>query len=167
MSIELVMPSNHLILCRPLFLLPSVFPSIRVFSNESALCIRWPKYWSFRLSIISSIEYSGSFRIDWFELLAAQGTLKSLILVLILAGEFSKWHPYLLLASVSFCVRWRGVPPKIQDHGQEMPQSPVVEDSGPPVLTFLSGQPGEIDPSLWATEVGKILHPIGWLVRTR
>ena len=79
MSIELVMPSNHLILCRPLFLLPSVFPSIRVFSNESALCIRWPKYWNFNFSISPSHEYSGliSFRIDWFDLLAAQATLKN------------------------------------------------------------------------------------------
>ena len=81
MSIELVMPSNHLILCRPLFLLPSIFPNIRVFSNESVICIRWPKYWSFSFSISLSNEYSGliSFRIDWFDLLAAQGTLKSLL----------------------------------------------------------------------------------------
>ena len=81
MSIELVMPSNHLILCRPLLLLPSIFPSIRVFSNESALCIRWPKYWSSSFSISSSNEYSGLvfFRIDWFDLLAVQGTLKSLL----------------------------------------------------------------------------------------
>ena len=79
MSIESVMPSNHLILRRPLLLSPSVFPSIRVFSNESALCIRWPKYWSFSNS--ASNEYSGliSFRIDWFDLLAVQGTLKSLL----------------------------------------------------------------------------------------
>ena len=78
MSIASVMPSNHLILCRPLLLLPSVFPSIRVFSNESALCIRWPKYWSF--SISPSNDYSGliSFRIDWFDLLAVQETLKRL-----------------------------------------------------------------------------------------
>ena len=77
MSIELVMPSNHLNLCCPL-LLPSIFPSIRVFSNESDLCIRWPKYWSF--SISPSNEYSGliSFKIDWFDLLAVQGTLKNL-----------------------------------------------------------------------------------------
>ena len=79
MSIELVMPSNHLILCHPLLLLPSIFPSIRVFSNESALRIRWPKYWSF--SISPSNEYSGliSFRIDWFGFLAVLGTLKSLL----------------------------------------------------------------------------------------
>ena len=80
-SIALVMPSNHLIPCRPLFLLPSSFPSIRVFSNESALCIRWPKYWSFSFSISPSNEYSGpiSFRMDWLDLLAVQGTLKSLL----------------------------------------------------------------------------------------
>ena len=79
MSILLVMPSNHLILCHPLLLLPSISPSIRVFSNESVLRIRWPKYWS--VSISSSKEYSGliSFRIDWFDLLAVQGTLKSLL----------------------------------------------------------------------------------------
>ena len=81
MSIELVMPSNHLILCRPHFLLPSTFPSIRVFSSESALCIRWPKCWSFSFSISPSNEYSGliSFRMDWLDLLAVQGTLKSLL----------------------------------------------------------------------------------------
>ena len=79
MSIELVIPSNHLIVCRPLLLLPSIFPSIRVFSNESALCIRWPKYWSFSFSISPSNEYSGliSFRMGWLDLLAVQGTLKS------------------------------------------------------------------------------------------
>ena len=75
------MPSNHLILCRPHLLVPSIFPSIRVFSNESALCIRWPKYWSFSFNISPSNEYSGliSFRIDWLDLLAVQGTLKSLL----------------------------------------------------------------------------------------
>ena len=77
-SIELVMPSNHFILCHPLLLLPSIFPSIRVFSNESALCIRWPKYWTFNFSISPSNEYSGliSFRMDWLDLLVVQGTLK-------------------------------------------------------------------------------------------
>ena len=81
MSIESVMPSYHLILCRPLHLLASIFPSIRVFSNESVLHIRWPKYWSFSFSIRSSNEYSGltSFRIDWFDLFAVQGILKSLL----------------------------------------------------------------------------------------
>ena len=78
MSIRSVMLSNHLILCHPLLLLPSVFPSIRVFSNESVLCIRWPAYWSFSFSISPCNEYSGlnSFRMDWFDLLAVQGTLK-------------------------------------------------------------------------------------------
>ena len=79
-SFESVMPSSHLILCRPLLLLPLIFPSIRVFSNESVLHIRWPKYWSFSFSISSFNEYSGciSFQMDWLDLLAAQGTLKSL-----------------------------------------------------------------------------------------
>ena len=81
MSTESVMPSNDLILCHPLLLLPSIFPSIRVFSNELALHIRWPKYWNFNLTISSSKEYSGliSFRIDWFDFLAIQRTLKSLL----------------------------------------------------------------------------------------
>ena len=81
MSIESVMPPSHLILCRHLLLPPSIFPSIRVFSNESVLCIRWPKYWSFSFSISPSNEYSGliSFRIDWLDLLAVQGTPKSLL----------------------------------------------------------------------------------------
>ena len=80
-SIESVMPSSHLILCRPLFLLPPIPPSIRVFSNESTLRMRWPKYWSFSFSIISSKEHPGliSFRMDWLDLLAVQGTLKSLL----------------------------------------------------------------------------------------
>ena len=75
------MPSSHLIFCRPLLLLPSIFPSIRVFSNESALCIRWPKYWSFSFNIRPSNEYPGliSFRMDWLDLLGVQGTLKSLL----------------------------------------------------------------------------------------
>ena len=91
-SIESVMPSSHLILCRSLLLLPSIFPSIRVFSNESALCIRWPKYWSFRFSISPSNEHSGliSFRMDWLDLLAVQGTLKSL-----LQHHSSKKHQFL------------------------------------------------------------------------
>ena len=81
MSIESVMPSNHLILCRPLLLLPSIFPSIRVFSNESALRIRWPNYWSFGFNISPSNEHPGliSFRIDWFDLLEVQGICKSLL----------------------------------------------------------------------------------------
>ena len=81
MSIELVMPSNHLILCCPLLLLPSIFPSIRVFCNESALHIRWPKYWSFSFNIRPSNEHPGliSFRMDWLDILAVQGTLKNLL----------------------------------------------------------------------------------------
>ena len=81
MSIESVMPSNHLILCHPLLLLPSIFPSIKVFSNESTLCIRWPKYWSFSFNISPSNEHPGliSFRMDWLDLLDVQGTLKSLL----------------------------------------------------------------------------------------
>ena len=81
MSVESVMPSNHLILCRPLLLLPSIFPSIRVFSNESVLCMRWPKYWSFSFNISPSSEHSWliAFRMDWLDLLALHGTLKSLL----------------------------------------------------------------------------------------
>ena len=81
MSIESVMPSNHLILCHPLLHLPPIFPSIMVFSNESALCIRWPKYWSLSFNISPSNEHPGliSFRMDWLDLLAVQGTLKSLL----------------------------------------------------------------------------------------
>ena len=81
MSIESVMPSNRLIFCRPLFLLPLIFSTMRVFSNESALHVRWPKYWSFSFSISPSNEHSGliSFRMDWLDLLAVQGTLKSLL----------------------------------------------------------------------------------------
>ena len=86
--IESVMPSNHLILCRPLLLLPSIFPNIRVLSNESVLCIRWPKYWSFSFNSSLSKEYSGliSFRMDWLDLLAIQGTLKSLLQQPLLKG---------------------------------------------------------------------------------
>ena len=97
MSINSVMPSNHLTLCRPLLLLPSVFPSIRVLSNESALCIRWPKYWSF--SISPSSEYSGliSFRIDWFDLLAIQGIFKSLLSsTTIWKHQFFSAQPFLM-----------------------------------------------------------------------
>ena len=90
MSIELVMPSNHLILCCLLPLLPSVFPSIRVFSNESVLHIRWPKYWSFSFNINPSNEYSGliSLQIDWFDLLVVQGTLKSLLHTIVQKRQF-------------------------------------------------------------------------------
>ena len=102
-STELVMPSNHLILCHPLLLLPSVFLSIRVFSNESVLHIRWPEYWSFSFSISPSSEYSGliSFRIDWFDLPAVQGTLKSLLqhhsskASILQHSAFQLSHPYM------------------------------------------------------------------------
>ena len=117
MSIELVMPSNHLILCHPLLLLPSIFPSIRVFSHESVLHIRWPKYWSFSFSISPSNEYSGmiSFKMDWLDLLAVHGTLKSL-----LQHHSSKtsilWqsalfivqlsHPYMTTGKIIALTRW-------------------------------------------------------------
>ena len=115
--IESVMPSNHLILCGPLLLLPSLFPSIRVFSNESILCIRWPKYWSFSFSISPSNEYSGliSFRIDWLDLLAVQGTLKSLLQyhsskasVLQCSAFFivQLSHPYMTTGKTIALTRW-------------------------------------------------------------
>ena len=90
MSIESMMPSNHLILCHPLLLLPSVFPSIRVFSNEAVLRMRWPKYWSFSFSISPSNEHPGliSFRMDWLVLLAGQGTLKSLFKTTVQRQQF-------------------------------------------------------------------------------
>ena len=99
MSIESLMPPNHLILCCSLLLLPSVFPSIRVFSNESAFHIRWPKYWSFSFSISSSDEYSGliSFRIDWFDFLAIQGTLKSLPQHLSSKASILRHSPFFLV----------------------------------------------------------------------
>ena len=119
-STELVMPSNHLILCRPLLLLPSIFPSIRVFSNESVLHIRWPKYWSFSFSINLSNEYSGliSFRIDWFDLLAVQGTLKSLfqhhrskpsILWCSAFFIFQLLNPYMTIGKTIALTRWTSV----------------------------------------------------------
>ena len=98
MSIESMMPSNHLILCHPLLLLTSIFPRVRVFSNELALCMRLPKYWSFIFRISPSNEYSGfiSFRIDWFHLLVVQGTLKSLFQQHIQSiNQFFGAHPYL------------------------------------------------------------------------
>ena len=100
LSIESVMPSNHLILCDPLLLLPSIFPSIRVFSNESVLRIRQPKYWSFSFTISPSNEYSGliSFRMDWLDLLAVQGTLKSLL-------QYHSSEPSIFWHSVFFIVQ--------------------------------------------------------------
>jgi len=115
MSIESVMPSNHLILCHPLLLLPSIFPSIRVFSSESALGIRWPEYWSFNFSISS--EYLGliSFRMDWLDLLAVQGTLKSLLQhhsskasILQCSAFFTVQllHPYMTTGKTIALTRW-------------------------------------------------------------
>ena len=100
MSIKSVIPYNHLIFCRPLLLWPSIFPSIRVFSSKSVLCIRWSKYWSFSFSISPSKEYSGliSFRFDWFDLLDVQGTLKSLL-------QHHSWKASLLQCSAFFTVQ--------------------------------------------------------------
>ena len=109
MSIELVMPSNYLILCHPLLLLPSIFPSIKVFSNESVLHIRWPKYRSFSFSISPSIEYLGliSFRMDWLDLLAAHGTLKSLLQHhTVRKHQFFSAQPS-LWSSSHICTYWR------------------------------------------------------------
>ena len=117
MSSELVMPSNHLILCRPLLLLLSIFPSIGVFSNELVLWIRWPKYWSFSFNISPSNKYSGliSFRIDWLDLLAVQGTLKSLfqlhsskasILWCSAFFMFQLSHPYMTTGKTTALTRW-------------------------------------------------------------
>ena len=117
MSIESVMPSNNLIFCRPLLLPPSVFPRVRIFSNESVLHVRWPKYWSFSFSISPSNEYSGliSFRTDWFDLLAVQGTLKSLLQhhsskasILWLSAFFMVQlsHPYVTTGKTIALTRW-------------------------------------------------------------
>ena len=117
MSVELVMPSNHLILCHPLLLPSSVIPSIRVFSNESGLHIRWPKYWSFSFSISPSHEYSGliSFRMDWLDLLAVQGTLKSLLqhhsskASILRRSPFfivQVSHPYMTTGKIISLTRW-------------------------------------------------------------
>ena len=111
------MPSNHLILCHPLLLLPSIFPSIRVFSNESVLLIRWPKYWTFSFSISPSNEYSGliSFRIDWFDLLAVQRTLKTLLQHHISKASILRHsaffivqlsHPYMTTGKPIALIRW-------------------------------------------------------------
>ena len=117
MSFELMMSSNHLILCCPLLLPPSIFPSIRVFSSESALHFRWPKYWSFSFSISPSNEYSGliSLRIDWFHLLVVQGTLKSLLQhhsskasILWCSAFFivQLSHPYMIIGKTIVLTRW-------------------------------------------------------------
>ena len=117
MSIELVMPSSHLILCHLLFLLPSIFPSIRGFSNESVLCIRFPKYWSFSFSISPSSEYSGlfAFRMDWWDRLAVQETLKSLLqqhsskVSILRSSAFfvvQLSHPYMTTGKTTALTRW-------------------------------------------------------------
>src|SRR5574337_790512 len=117
MSIEWVMPSNHLILCRPILLLPPIPPSIRVFYNESTLCMRWPKYWSFSFSIIPSKEIPGliSFGMDWLDLLAVQGTLKSLLQhhslkasILWCSAFFTVQlsHPYMTTGKTIVLTRW-------------------------------------------------------------
>ena len=114
MSIELVMPSNHFIFCHPLLLPPSIFPSSRVFSSDSILHIRWPKYWSFSFSTSPSNEYSGlvSFRIDWFDLLAVQGTLKGLqhhnskVSILWHSAFFIISHPYMTTGKTIALTRW-------------------------------------------------------------
>ena len=117
MSIELVMPSNHLILCRPLLLLPSIFPSVSVFSNESAFHMRWPKYWSFSFNISPSNEHPGLiyFRMDWLDLLAVQGTLKSLlqhhsskVSILQCSASFivQLSHPYMTTGKTIALTRW-------------------------------------------------------------
>ena len=117
MSIESVMPSNHLILCHLLLLLPSIFPRIRVFSNESVLCIRWPKYWSFSFSISPSNEHPEliSFRMDWLDLLAVQGTLRSLLQhhsskasILLHSALFIAQlsHPYMTTGKTIALTRW-------------------------------------------------------------
>ena len=139
MSIESVMPSNHLILCHPLLLLPSIFPSIRVFSNESALCIRWPKYWSFSFNISPSNEHPEliSFRRDWLNLLAVQGTLKSLLQhhsskasILQPSAFFivQLSHPYLTTGKTVALTRWTFV-------GKVM--SPLFNMLSRLVITFL------------------------------
>ena len=117
MSIDLVMPSNHLIFCCPLLLLPSIFPSIRVFSNQSALCVRWPNYQSFSFNISPSNEHPGlvSFRMDWSDLLAVQGTLKSLLQhhsskasIIQCSASFTVQlsHPYMTTGKTTALIRW-------------------------------------------------------------
>ena len=133
MSIESVMPSNHLILCHLLLLLPSVFPSIRVFFSESVLCIRWPKNWSFSFSISPSKEYSGliSFRMDWFDLLAVQGTLKHFLQhhsskasILQHSAFFMVQlsHPYMTSGKTTALTRWIFVD-KVKLDGNKIPSA--------------------------------------------
>ena len=114
MFIKSVMPSNHLILCRPVLLPPSIFPSIKVFSNESVLRFRWPKYWSFKFNISPSNEYSGviSFRMNWLDLLAVQGTLKTLLqhhsskVSILRSSAVQLSHPYMTTGKTIALTRW-------------------------------------------------------------
>ena len=122
MSIKSVMPSNHLILCRPLLLMPSIFPSIRIFSNESALRIRWPNYWNFSFSISPSNEYSEliSLRIDWFDLLAVQGTLKSLLQHHSLKASIL-WHSAFFMVHLSH--PWASLVAQLAQHPPAMQET--------------------------------------------
>ena len=124
MSVGSVMPSNHLALCYPLLLLPSIFPSIRVFPNEAVLPIRWPKYWSFNLSISPFSEYSGliSSRVDWFDLLAVQGTLKSLL-------QHHSLKPSILWRSTFFTVQFLILAVKFQGPEQTWMVGHSVQNS--------------------------------------
>ena len=117
MSIESVMPSNHLILCHPLLLLPSIFLRIRVFSNELSFPIRWPKYWSFSFSISPSNEYSGliSFLIDWFDLLAVQGTLNSLLQHHSLKASFLQYSAFYMVQLSHACMTTGKASPQIPE----------------------------------------------------
>ena len=142
MSIELMMPSNHLILCCPLLLLPSIFPSIRLFSSKLALCIRWPKYWSFSFSISPFSEYSGltSFRIDWLDLLGVQGTLKGL-----LQHHCSKastlWHSAFFMVQLSHSYMTTGTTIALTLRtfvGMEIYFLPVPEAASPRLRCWLS-----------------------------
>ena len=133
MSIELVMPSNHFILCHPL-LLPSVFPSIKAFSNESVLCIRWPKYWSFSFRISPSNEYSVliSFRMDWLDLLAVRGTLKSLL-------QHHSFKVFILGHLAFFMVQlWKNHSFDYRDLCQQSNVSAFYSESGESVLKILA-----------------------------
>ena len=161
-SIESVMPSSHLILCRPLLLLPPIPPSIRVFSNESTLCMRWPKYWSFSFSIIPSKEIPGliSFRMDWLDLLAVQGTLKGLLQhhsskasILRCSAFFTVQlsHPYMTTGKTIALTRWTFV-------GKVM--SLLLNMLSRMVITFLS--PGNLDSSLCFFQFS-VSHDVLWI----
>ena len=138
------MPSNHLILCHPLFLSPSIFPSIRVFSNESALHIKWPKYWSFSFNISPSSVYSGliSFRMDWLELLAVQGTFKSLLQhcsskasVLQCSAFFiiQLLHPYMTTGKIIALTRWTSVVKVMSLLFNKLSRLVIGEGNGTPI----------------------------------